>query len=51
MFRSTCLLALLLIPYVATEKVAGTALKFGQILPLECLQRDEDGEVFSLNGH
>lgn len=45
MFRSACLLALLLIPLATTEKVGGTALKFGQILPLECLQRGEDGEI------
>jgi hypothetical protein len=51
MFRSVWLLAFLLIPLVTTEKVGRTALKFGQILPLECLQRGEDGEVRSLNLH
>lgn len=31
----------------SAENVENSALKFGQVLQLQCLQRDEDGEVFN----
>jgi len=43
--RILLITCLLLIPYVFGEKVEGTAIDFGQILQLQCLQRDDDGEV------
>jgi hypothetical protein len=41
----TLLSCLISFQLVTSEKVEDTALAFGQILQLECLQRNEDGEV------
>jgi hypothetical protein len=39
---------LVLLHIVSGQNVEGTALKVGQTLELECIQRDEDGEVHSV---
>jgi len=34
---------------IAAENTEGTAIEIGRTLPLECLKRDDDGEVFLLS--
>lgn len=48
LFFSVLFFCLLIFHIVSGQKVGGTALEVGQLLELECIQRDEDGEVRSL---
>jgi len=46
----TLLSYVLLVRLIAAENTEGTAIEIGRTLPLECLKRDDDGEVFLLSG-